>query len=507
LIAVPDEAVLQSLEDAELLVRDRDRPGVWRFRHEMLRDVAYETLAKSERLRLHLLVADGLSAQDAERYRGPIAYHLEQAALASLDLSPADRSLPDRAVEALSKAGDRARRGIESRAAIDLYRRALALAGPEDRWGKREAWILSGMGEAKYWLGEFQDAERDLTRALELGGDDQWTKAHASRFLADIMLSVRGEPERAHELFEQALQAARELNDDWVMARTLLTAAWEPYWRDDIDGARKMFEEALDVARKNPERDPWSEARALTSLSSVISPVSDEAECLDLAERALALGREMGDAFTVAVAQERIGTSLQRMFRLDHALTALSDAARAYEDLDARWELASALGERAYVLRYMGRPHDGERDAERALSILLAIRERSLIAWTVTMYALSIFAQGDLDRAKRVLHEYAEELSSDEVGTKAYLRRAQTMIALADGDRDRALGHALMALDEERAAGWPNPTAAATWWVGRLFGAEHVGGDEELERARARLEAVHWISSIKEPELVPAARA
>ena len=54
-------------------------------------------------------------------YRTAVAYHLEQAAHASLDLNPSDRSLADRAVEALSKAGDRARRGIESRLAIELY--------------------------------------------------------------------------------------------------------------------------------------------------------------------------------------------------------------------------------------------------------------------------------------------------------------------------------------------------------------------------------------------------
>ena len=123
LIAEPKEDILRTLEEEEVLVRDQDRPGVWRFRHEMLRDVAYESLPKRERLRLHVQVADGLELEDPGRWPQVVAWHLEQAALASLDLDPQDRTLADRAVKALSRAGDVARRRIESRAAIDLYER------------------------------------------------------------------------------------------------------------------------------------------------------------------------------------------------------------------------------------------------------------------------------------------------------------------------------------------------------------------------------------------------
>ena len=54
-------------------------------------------------------------------HRSYAADHLERAALASLDLEPGDRRLPDLAVEALILAGDRARRRMESRSALDYY--------------------------------------------------------------------------------------------------------------------------------------------------------------------------------------------------------------------------------------------------------------------------------------------------------------------------------------------------------------------------------------------------
>src|SRR3954452_24811970 len=124
----------------------------------MLRHVAYGSLAKRDRLRLHGTLADELEKRDGDRHVQAIAYHLEQAAHASLDLDPADRVLADRAVDALAKAGDKARRGTESRQAIEQYERALALSGPEESWGSREAWIHSGLGEARYWLGEYEPA-------------------------------------------------------------------------------------------------------------------------------------------------------------------------------------------------------------------------------------------------------------------------------------------------------------------------------------------------------------
>ncbi|MEX2420503.1 MAG: AAA family ATPase, partial [Actinomycetota bacterium] len=84
LICEPSNELLGRLEAEEVLERDEERPDVWRFQHGLVRDVAYESLPKHERRRLHLAVADGLSSdpQSASRYPRSIAYHLERAARA-----------------------------------------------------------------------------------------------------------------------------------------------------------------------------------------------------------------------------------------------------------------------------------------------------------------------------------------------------------------------------------------------------------------------------------------
>src|SRR5207302_9673969 len=124
-----------------------------------------------------------------------VAYHLDQEANASPALDPKDRTLADQAVMALARAGNRSRRAMESAAAADFYERALALAGPEEGWEKEEARILAGLGEARYWLGEFEEAEQVLSRALEVGAGDDWTETFGARFLADIALNIRADRE------------------------------------------------------------------------------------------------------------------------------------------------------------------------------------------------------------------------------------------------------------------------------------------------------------------------
>src|SRR5439155_4508097 len=51
LIADARPGTLEALEEGELLVRDQGGE-VWRFRHGVLRDVAYDSLTKRERQRL-----------------------------------------------------------------------------------------------------------------------------------------------------------------------------------------------------------------------------------------------------------------------------------------------------------------------------------------------------------------------------------------------------------------------------------------------------------------------
>ena len=505
LIVEPRKELLDEAESEGLLVPDPDRPEVWGFGSDVLRDVAYDALAKRERQRLHLRVANKLAeAGTPDRYPRTIAFHLEQAALAALDLDPRDRALADRAAEALAHAGDLARRRLESRSAADLFERALALCGPENDWDEAQAGYLASLGEARYWLGEFDAAEEAFGRALAIAGDrSDRVCADASRFLADIVLMVRGDEPRASHLFDDALEASNRLGDPTTRARTLLMAGWVPFWRNDLVRAETMFREALKLARTRDPRDAWAESRALVGIANVVSPVGDEQEALRIGLEALTVGDEAGQAFTAAGAHETVAGSLRRLLRLEDALQHAEAATGTLRELGARWELASALGQRGAIHRLAGRLVDAEQDLREAFVLCRDLKERALVTWTAAELARILAMQGDTGAARLILADPSARIAEGEPGSETALRSAEAVVALAEHDLQTARAKSVAALEAERGPrGLPNPLAAQVVWAAALFGDDVAGGPDEVTAARERLQRNGWRQALTEPDLV-----
>jgi class 3 adenylate cyclase/tetratricopeptide (TPR) repeat protein len=397
---------LHQLEDEEILVRDESgsRPR-WRFRHETLREVAYASLPKRERLRLHLAIADGIG----KSHPSFAADHLERAALASLDLDPNDRTIPERAADALALAGNRARRRMENRSALDYYERALAMAGPEESWGVREARVQAGMGESRYWLSEYPAAIDVLDRAVELGRakDDDWAIALALRFRGDIALNIEGNLERAEELFDQSLVAAETLEESHAVSRTLLFAGWVPWSREDYPAAEAMWKRALEISVEND--DDWARIRALTSLSIGRADQDDYEEARRLIEEAQAVALDLGDQFSLAVTLVQRGRLLAYTEHADEAVEHLTQAVAIFSDLGARWELADAMAERGIAYREQGQLDDAETDLQAAVRISEELGERQLASWTWRALARVSQKRGNRAEAEERLRRAEEE--------------------------------------------------------------------------------------------------
>ena len=370
---------IRGLEDAEILVRDDAGRGPrWRFRHEKVREVAYASLPKRERLSLHERIAEALMESGHRSYA---ADHLELAAQASLDLDPMDRRVPDRAVDALIMAGDRARRRMESLSAVEYYQRALAMAGPESSWETREARALAGMGESHYWLGEYPAASQALAHAVEIGEkfDDPWTLALALRYQGDIAINVDGDLDKAERLLADSLAAAGELDDAWAMSRSLLFAGWVPWTREDYEEADAIWQRALALAEEHD--DTWAHVRALTALSINQSEMHNLEEATRLIEQARELADEMGDRFSVAVTVVQHGRLDQDRGKLEEAIAQFDRAIEIFRELGARWELADALAARGISHRDLGRLDEGEEDLKSAIRISNELGEQQIAGW------------------------------------------------------------------------------------------------------------------------------
>jgi class 3 adenylate cyclase/tetratricopeptide (TPR) repeat protein len=399
LVADAGEADLEELIDAEIIVLDETSAGtspVWRFRHDLLRDVAYASLPKRERQRSHTMIAERLQEAGAVTWA---ADHLEAAAVAARDLDPSDREPTDRALDALVEAGDRARRRLESRSAVDLYLRALTLAGPEDAWSVREARALAGMGEARYWLAEYTEATQALERAIALGTalDDDWTLAMALRFRGDIAINVDADLEAAEELLARSVAAAERLEEPWAVARSLLFQGWVPWTREKLDESDAIWRRALEVARDGEDR--WAEVRALTSLSINHSQQGEDDTALALIIEAQELADRIGDQFSVAVTTTQRARVDADRGRFDEAIPLLDGAIAVFGDLGARWELADAMAERGVTKREMGLLDEAEEDLQRAIRLSQELGERQLAGWMWRSLARVSKKRGDQAQA------------------------------------------------------------------------------------------------------------
>ena len=399
-------AELEALEEAEVIVRDQMSPGAprWRVRHATLREVAYASLPKRERLRLHRLVAQYLMDSG---HRSWAADHLELAALASLDLDPNDRSAPEKAADALLVAGDRARRRMESRSAVDRYQRALAMGGPQAGWGIREARVLAGMGEARYWLGEYPAATDVLSRAVTLGeahGDD-FALALALRFLGDMAINYEADVDKAEQLLDRSLVAAERLGDPWAVVRTLLFAGWVPWTRERFEDAEVIWRRALSLADTN---DRWSRVRALTSLSINRSEMQDHDAALQLIEQASAIAEEAGDQFSVANTAVQRARVFDDLGRREESLPWFDRGVAIFADLGARWELADARAARGIAKRELGRLDEAEDDIRSAIRISEELGDRQLPGWTWRAMARISELRGDQAEAEERMRRSRE---------------------------------------------------------------------------------------------------
>ena len=399
-LAVVDDAAtvdeLKELEDAEVIVRDQQAAGPpsWRLRHATLKEVAYASLPKRERLRLHQLVAEHLINKG---HRSLAADHLELAAMASLDLDPNDRAVPERAADALLVAGDRARRRMESRSAIDRYQRALLMAGLENGWGVREARVLAGMGEARYWLGEYPSAIDALNRSLALAeaSGDLFALALALRFLGDIAINYEADVDKAEKLLARSLEAAETLGEPWAIVRTLLFAGWVPWTRERFDDAEAVWRRAL--AMVDP-RDHWARIRALTALSINRTEMHDPEGALKLIDEASALAEQAADQFSIANTSVQKGRVLDDLGRQEESLPWFDRGVASFSELGARWELADARAARGIAKGKLGRLDDAEEDLRHAIRIAEELGDRQLPGWT--WRALARVAEQRGDRAE-----------------------------------------------------------------------------------------------------------
>jgi class 3 adenylate cyclase/tetratricopeptide (TPR) repeat protein len=417
------------------------------FKHELLRNVAYESLLRKSRRVYHGQLAAWLIEQSRERINevaALVAGHFEQAGDGG------------NAAEWFGRAGQQARAGYVPASAIDYFQKALALL-PGSENGEAEAKRLE-------WLG-------GLTEVL--GAQARFIEA------LDVCNQFRGLAESKGD----AVMQARAFNG--------LAFLHERLGRNRASVEHAEQAEALARAAGEPGKPEW--VRSLLLKGWAYYRLSDAAAVLALGEQARKLCGEFGNYSGLATSLKLLGVAHLQLGHFPEADSFFEQGLAIYEDLDDRRNSAAMLSNLGESARARGDYRRAEGLYEKALAAVRQIGHREseaiyLSNLSAARIGLQKYQQVEADAREALALVGPDFCAHSE--TYAFLSEA----CLGQGKLDEALEAANRALALSRES--ENDLDLATAW--RTLGQVLAAWNNNQGTLLARSASLNEISS--EPE-------
>jgi tetratricopeptide (TPR) repeat protein len=384
-------AALQGLRERELIFH-RERSGIagseeFIFKHNLLRDVTYETVLLRQRRSYHARIAAWMETNTGERqgeYLASIAEHYEHS------------NQPHLAADRYLRAGQRAKIQGATREAHRLFDRCLALL-PEDDLERR--WqALFGRDETDLTLGEVQARQQDDQALLALAeqmGDD-WRIAEAWSHIA-YTAHNHGDDRLALEAYEQALQFAERAGDQRVQALTLPLKIVSLVRLRRLEEAAALAQTALDSARQLD--DPEILARALTNVSLYYMAAGDMTCASHLIDEQVDINHHQGNHLGEAFGLVNLGFNYIGLGRYEEARKALEQSARLASSLGARHLYAYNQLNLGLVYWRSGDQAQARAILQQSQESLQALGDEMGLASCHSYLGLALEAAGELDAA------------------------------------------------------------------------------------------------------------
>jgi class 3 adenylate cyclase/tetratricopeptide (TPR) repeat protein len=395
--SVIDELLMRDLvvEEARASITGEH---AYKFKHVLIREVAYAGLSKSSRADLHYAFAEWLGEKAGDELLEIRAFHLDQATrlLAELDgVAPAE--MREEAAAVLTNAGHRALSRESFRGARKLLLRAVELAPTLERryLAGRAAWRLADFPAVIVEMTEVAEAAKASGETVVRG--------RALSALAEAVLQHKADAVTARRLAAEALEVL-DGESPGIRFEPLWILSQIASWLGDSAEYERYAKEALEAARAAERKD--LEVLVIQSLAFAYVAQLDIAEAKPLIERAFELADESGSI----------------MGR------------------------GGALGARAYLELVTERPLDAEADYVAARDLFAEVGNVRLEAVMHMFVGRSAFAQGDMERAETILREAVRTLKGlGDRGSLCEAQRALAMVLAEEGKLDEAERHALEA--------------------------------------------------------------
>ena len=493
--APPTPEQLREAVRRDLLVEADERPTVgtgrvYRFKHVLIRDVAYSTLPKAERAQLHDRYGHWLEASLGDRAAelgDVIAFHAEQAALLAREVDgEAAPALGRRAFDLLLKAADRAWRRDDTPAAVSLYDRSIRIAETIDT-SPQERLQAGGMAAL---LHSFQEAEPWLPRVDEL--IEQGRQLGPSETLAQLLMhrgfSLLQEnlvPARAH--LAEALSVARAFGDPETIATVWRWSRMPETWSGQLDEGERVLTEAIAYERANGlVRGRAASLCGLAYLKTVRGQFSAAAASLDEAAPLVEASR----------------SRFQRAYRLASLAllaTAVGDRAEALvfsterlkdrEESGLRGEIAAGHWLLGQALLGLANYEQAREELERCIQFL-DLTNRGQRPTVLAHLAQALLGLGQVVAAQSLVEQAETTMLPWDAEAVMVIRTTAAQISAALDDPAGAEARFQGAIDGSAATQFDLQTALA-----RLAFARFLVDRKRTDEARAQLVAARGVFS------------
>lgn len=441
-VLLPDEPALDPLLES-LIVRDliseeatASPYSSYRFKHILVRDVAYATLPKARRTELHTLAAAAMQAHGDDRAGELIeirAYHLEEAVKLETELhGAATPALRQDAIAALEASARKAIARGDNRAALSFAERCLAL-GPEP--AERRLDIECLLLDADYNMGRYQGARdagiRIAAAARALGRKDLEGRAILAQGRAIWIGDPEGGAEKALQRLKEAEVLLRQAGDLASLYDVVYQLAFGGWWFGHLEEAWSGWSEAREIARRLGDRG--REARACVYLGGVRYHQGRIEEAKELRRQAMELGAAGGSRMDWGLATARYGAVVALTDSLDEGLRVAKSALPAQEESGDIFELARSLNQIGRLLVIKGVTAQAMPYYERALAISQQMEETGWRPEIERDLAFALLQLGDLAGAAAHAEAGVQVVAADDWASVASTKMALGRVRAQQG--------------------------------------------------------------------------
>jgi class 3 adenylate cyclase/tetratricopeptide (TPR) repeat protein len=442
---------LLALVRTDLIRPSGPREGIFRFRHQLIRDAAYDGISKERRATLHERFADWL-----EEHRATIpsvdellGHHLDRAVALRRELGTGDDALAGLAARAslsLRRSGRRAAAREEPAAAARLLERAISLA-PDDA----RADVLADLARVLDDGGERQralTAAREAMRLAEAAGDRRTlARARLSALLLTAGHTDSGLDSDSIEAVGRALIGEFEaLGDDEGLARAL--RAMGHFVQDRYEEAVGYHERALIHAERAGDRLEASWAAGYLALVTVYGPLPVQAGI----ERCRALRDRITDLRCQTAQLRRFEAVLLAMRGdIDEARALHDEADRVIEDMHHRLFSAATVFTRASLELLAGAPERAASVARDCLDAFEAMHNRNQGSTAAAYLGLALLEQGRDDEALGYADRAARWAADDDTVSQVVQLAIRARVLAGRGEHAAAEAAATNAVARSRA--------------------------------------------------------